>query len=61
MEEDISSIEEQNKSCRTNKISHKSNIRKFFGNGKYIEYIKSRDKFQQFQINHTYIFYSSLA
>ncbi|XP_031773656.1 Kv channel-interacting protein 1 [Apis florea] len=32
MEEDISSIEEQNKSCRTNKISHKSNIRKFFGN-----------------------------
>lgn len=30
MEEDISSIEEQNKSCRTKKISHKSNIRKFF-------------------------------
>lgn len=45
MEEDISSIEEQNKSCTTNKISHKSNIRKFFRDGKYIEYIKLKDKF----------------
>lgn len=45
MEEDISSIEEQNKSCTTNKISHKSNIRNFFRDGKYIEYIESKDKF----------------
>lgn len=48
MEEDISSIEKQNKSCRTKKISHKSNIRKFFRDGKYIEW--KDNKFQKFQI-----------